>query len=88
MQEHGGKDVGIGLNRGVYKIIRHQAVIDKQRVDLAGIGKLPEKDEDIPSDQYQGEQGEMFRWIFVVKRDHRLFLSGCRGGYDRLWSNS
>ena len=88
MQEHGGKDVGIGLNRRMDKIIRNQAVVGEQRGDMAGIGKLPEKHEDIRSDQHDREQGEMFRRVFVVKWEKHVFLSGCKGEYDRLWVNS
>lgn len=88
MQEHGGKDVGIRCNRGLDKIIRDQAVVGEQRGGLAGIGKLPEKHEDIGPDQPDSKQGEMPGGIFVVKREKHVFLSGCKGEYDRLWINS
>lgn len=76
MKKHGGKNGGISSNGGVDKIVGHQAVVGKQCRGLIGVGDLPVKSEDIPSYQYNGEQGKMLRRIFVVKRDKHVFLSG------------
>ena len=88
MQKHGGEHVGIGLNRRMDKMTGNQAVVGEQRGDLTGIGKLPEKHEDIRADQHDGEQGEMPGRVFVVKWEKHVFLSGRKGEYDRLWGNS
>ena len=88
MQKHGGKDIGIRLDRLVNEPDRDQSVAGKQRGGLAGIGKFPEKNEDIGTDQQDREQGEISGWIFVVKREKHVILPGWKGEYDRLWGNS
>ena len=76
------------MNRCLDKMTGNQAVAGEQRVDLTGIGKLPEKYEDIRPDQHDREQGEMPGRIFVVKRKKHVFLSGWKGEYDRLRNTS
>ena len=88
MQEHRRKDVGIGLDRRLHQLVGHQAVVEKQRGGLTGMGKLPEKHEDIAADQQDGEQGKMLRRVLVMKGYHAVFCSGWKGEYDRLWGDS
>ena len=76
MQKHCGKHVGIGLNRRLDKMTGNQAVAGEQCGDITGVGKLPEKHEDIRPDQHDCEQGEIPGRIFVVEWEKHVFLSG------------